>query len=136
MSHLQYFDYEGFGVRVRKETHYSQAVRIGDIIEISGQGGWDRITEEIPSDLGKEIDQAFANVEHTLQKAGGKGWEQVYKVRIYAAPLSGEGMGHMVRNLQKYCPNHQPILTGVGVQALYNNMHIEIEVSAHLGSTK
>ncbi|MBE3046040.1 hypothetical protein IMZ48_26570 [Candidatus Bathyarchaeota archaeon] len=38
MSHLQYFSYEGFGDRVRKETHYSQAVRIGDKIEISGQG--------------------------------------------------------------------------------------------------
>lgn len=38
MSHLQYFDYEGFGERVRKETHYSQAVRIGNIIKISGQG--------------------------------------------------------------------------------------------------
>ena len=31
MSHLQYFDYEGFGKRVRKDTHYSQAVRIGAI---------------------------------------------------------------------------------------------------------
>lgn len=38
MSHLQYFDYEGLGQRVRKDTHYSQAVRIGDIIECSGQG--------------------------------------------------------------------------------------------------
>jgi len=38
MSHLQYSDYEGFGQKARKEIHYSQAVRIGDIIEISGQG--------------------------------------------------------------------------------------------------
>jgi len=38
MSHLQYFDYEGFGQRVRKDMHYSQAVRHGDTIEISGQG--------------------------------------------------------------------------------------------------
>jgi tRNA G37 N-methylase TrmD len=38
MSHLQYFCYEGFGERVKKDTHYSQAVRIGDIIKISGQG--------------------------------------------------------------------------------------------------
>ena len=45
MSHLQYFSYEGFGDRVRKETHYSQAVRIGDKIEISGQG--ERLSPEI-----------------------------------------------------------------------------------------
>lgn len=37
MSHLQYFAYKGFGERVQKDTHYSQAVRIGDIIKISGQ---------------------------------------------------------------------------------------------------
>jgi enamine deaminase RidA (YjgF/YER057c/UK114 family) len=41
MSHLTYTDYEGFGQRVRKDTHYSQAVRIGDFIEISGQGKLD-----------------------------------------------------------------------------------------------
>lgn len=97
-------------------------------------GGWDRITEEIPGDLGKEVDQAFENVQHTLQQAGGKGWEQVYKVRCYCAPLSAEVAERFIGNLKKYCPNHQPLLTVVGVQGLYNNMHIEIEVAAHLGS--
>jgi enamine deaminase RidA (YjgF/YER057c/UK114 family) len=38
MSSLQYFDYEGFGARSKKDINYSQAVRIGDRIEISGQG--------------------------------------------------------------------------------------------------
>ena len=44
MSHLQYFDYEGFGKRVRQDTHYSQAVRIGNRIEISGQGAHPSLT--------------------------------------------------------------------------------------------
>ncbi|ERF73817.1 hypothetical protein EPUS_05521 [Endocarpon pusillum Z07020] len=133
MSHLQYFDYEGFGQRVRKDTHYSQAVRLGDTIECSGQGGWDRVTEEIPSDLAKEIDQAFANVEHALQQAGGKGWEQVYKIRCYF--LNMDAAEHLVRNLRNYCPNHQPILTGIGIQSFaLDGMRVEIEVAAHLGS--
>jgi len=38
MSHLQYFSYPGFGEEKREEIWYSQAVRIGDRIEISGQG--------------------------------------------------------------------------------------------------
>ena len=98
-------------------------------------GGWDRITEEITRDLGKQTDQAFANVEHTLQQAGGKGWEQVYKVRCYVVTLNMEGAEHLVRNLRKYCPNHQPLLTAVGVQSLaFPDMRIEIEVAAHLGS--
>ena len=36
MSHLKYFNYEGAGDRMA--DMYSQAVRIGDRIEISGQG--------------------------------------------------------------------------------------------------
>lgn len=38
MSHLQYFSYKGFGEHMREVLSYSQAVRIGDRIEISGQG--------------------------------------------------------------------------------------------------
>lgn len=38
MSKLQYFDYEGFGEQMKEHVNYSQAVRIGDKIEISGQG--------------------------------------------------------------------------------------------------
>jgi len=38
MSSLQYFDYEGFGERSKKDLNYSQAVRIDNRIEISGQG--------------------------------------------------------------------------------------------------
>jgi hypothetical protein len=35
--------------------------------------------------------------------------------------------------MRKYCPNHQPLLTGVEVAGLYNGMALEIEVEAHLG---
>jgi hypothetical protein len=38
MSHLQYFDYPGFGERTKQYLNSSQAVRIGNRIEISGQG--------------------------------------------------------------------------------------------------
>ena len=38
MSHLQYFDYPGFGERSKRDLNYSQAVRIDNRIEVSGQG--------------------------------------------------------------------------------------------------
>lgn len=73
-------------------------------------------------------------MQHALIKAGGKGWSQVYKVRLYCAPFSKELMSHLVRNLRTWGPAHQPILTGVGVQALaMEGMVLEIEVSADLG---
>lgn len=38
MSHLTYYNYEGFGQEAHQEYWYSQAVRVGDRIECSGQG--------------------------------------------------------------------------------------------------
>lgn len=38
MSHLKYYSYDGVGKRNKESFSYSQAVRVGDRIEISGQG--------------------------------------------------------------------------------------------------
>lgn len=38
MSSLEYGVYPGFGEQARDNLSYSQAVRLGDRIEISGQG--------------------------------------------------------------------------------------------------
>jgi enamine deaminase RidA (YjgF/YER057c/UK114 family) len=49
--------------------HYSQAVKVGNLVEISGQGGWDD-DWHFPGTLADEITQAFRNVELTLGAAG------------------------------------------------------------------
>src|ERR1700757_5339990 len=41
VSKLEFFDAPGYGEIARTRNYYSQALRIGDRIEISGQGGWD-----------------------------------------------------------------------------------------------
>lgn len=38
MSDLQYFSYDGFGKFALENFGYNQAVRVGDRIELSGQG--------------------------------------------------------------------------------------------------
>jgi hypothetical protein len=38
MSHLQYFSWPGQGVALGEAWYYSQAVRVQDRIEVSGQG--------------------------------------------------------------------------------------------------
>lgn len=52
MSGLQYFSYEGYGVNLLKDMHYSQAVRVGDTIEISGQGTSDASLSPITDGVG------------------------------------------------------------------------------------
>ncbi|KAJ5360132.1 hypothetical protein N7517_009323 [Penicillium concentricum] len=133
MSHLQYFNYDGWGQKAKRDFYYSQAVRIGDRIECAGQGiGWDPQTFVIHREINAQIDQAFANVDLNLKHAGGKGWEQVFRVNSYHAPINDEALEAMVRNFKKWMPNHQPIWTCVGVTRLgEEDMRVEIEVVAH-----
>ncbi|CAG8274514.1 unnamed protein product [Penicillium olsonii] len=132
MSHLQYYVYPGYGEASQKNLRYSQAVRIGDRIETSGQGGWDPETSKIPTEINAQIDQAFANVHLALTQAGGKGWSQVFRVNSYHLPLNDEAMHAMVRSFRKYMPDHEPLWTCIGVARLgYDDMRVEIEVVAH-----
>ncbi|KAJ4267103.1 hypothetical protein NW762_003201 [Fusarium torreyae] len=132
MSHLKYYAYDGVGVRNKQKFKYSQAVRVGDKIECAGQGGWDPETGVFYKEINAQIDQAFRNVELNLRDAGGKGWEQVYRVNSYHVPINDEALEAMVRNFKQYMPDHEPIWTCVGVTRLgEDDMRVEIEVVAH-----
>ncbi|KFY91750.1 hypothetical protein V500_04486 [Pseudogymnoascus sp. VKM F-4518 (FW-2643)] len=134
MSHLTYTSYEGYGQRSKKNLWYSQAVRVGDIIKCAGQGGWDRETDKIEREINAQIERAFENVEHNLKTAGAKGWQDVYFIRSYHLPINDEAMEAMVRCLKKYCPDHQPAWTALGINRLaFDDMRVEIEVEAHAG---
>lgn len=66
-----------------------------------------------------------------LRDAGGRGWEQVYQIRSYHVGLNDIAKGGMVRNMKKWCPEHQPVWTMIGVAALAaDDMKVEVEVVA------
>lgn len=71
----------GYGETLLNALHYSQALKIGNCVETSGQGGWNDDLK-IPNSLEEEIAQAFINVERTLATAGAS-WEQVVHVNSY-----------------------------------------------------
>lgn len=128
-----FFTYPGQGEALSNGFHYSQAVRIGNRIEISGQGtsrteashfdrhdltrepspdsgGWDPASGAIPSSLTKEIEQAFSNVELALQAASPDPskkitWRQVYSARSFNTPasLTEEGLAATAAALRKFC---------------------------------
>ncbi|KAF2111864.1 endoribonuclease L-PSP [Lophiotrema nucula] len=132
MSHLQYSAYKGVGERNLKQYKYNEAVRIGDRVECAGQGGWDPETGAYNTEISAQIEQAFKNVDLNLKDAGGKGWEQVFRVNSYHVPLNDEALRLMVEGFEKWMPNHKPIWTTVGVQRLgEDDMRVEIEVVAH-----
>lgn len=149
MADLTYYAYDGVGKRNQEMYRYSQAVRVGDRIELAGQGlytqvpllpymghtdnpgGWNPQTGAIPSEINAQIDQAFANVDLALKDAGGTGWNQVFRVNSYHIPLNNEALAAMVRNFKRWMPNHKPIWTCVGVARLgEDDMRVEVEVVA------
>jgi enamine deaminase RidA (YjgF/YER057c/UK114 family) len=133
MSHLKYFSYPGVGLKNWAQYSYSQAVRVGNRIECSGQGGWDPETGVFPDTVREQIEQAFKNVELALKDAGGKGWEQVYRINSYHVPLDEEAIAIMAEQMKKWMPSHQPIWTCVGVaQLAEKEMKVEIEVVAEM----
>jgi enamine deaminase RidA (YjgF/YER057c/UK114 family) len=130
MNKPEFFVTPGYGEYMLDKLHYSQAVKIGDRVETSGQGGWDDDLQ-IPESLADEIAQAFQNVERTLATAGAS-WEHVVHINSYhVGGLPAEVNDAMVRLYLHYMPNHAPIWTQIGVAALgLPTMRIEIRVTA------
>lgn len=130
MQKPSFFITPGYGPRLHEALHYSQAMRIGDRVEISRQGGWNDDLE-IPGSIEEEIAQAFQNVQRTLATAGA-GWVHVVHVNSYHVggfpPVVNETMAKLFRH---YMPDRAPIWTQLGVEALgLPAMRIEIRVTA------
>ncbi|OBF90235.1 hypothetical protein A5773_01715 [Mycobacterium sp. 852014-52450_SCH5900713] len=139
MATPEFFDTPGYGEIARTRNHYSQALRIGDRIEISGQGGWDADFTLSPTSLEDEIVKACENVEKTLAEAGAR-WSDVVNIHSYHVPTADESIGDehmsvMVDQFGKRFGERLPLWTAVGVEALaLPNQRVEIEVVAIVGS--
>lgn len=134
MTTPQFFVTSGYGDKLLRESHYSQAVRVGDRIETSGQGGWDG-DWQFPASVEDEIIQAFENIARTLEVAGAA-WRHVIQVNSYHVGVADGSFNDvhlkvMVQELSRRMGDRAPIWTAVGVTALGDpNMRIEISVTA------
>ena len=130
MDKPEYFVTPGYGDTLKKLLHYSQAVKIGNRVETSGQGGWNDDLE-FPESLEDEIAQAFRNLERTLATAGA-GWEHVVHVNSYhVGGITPEVNDVMAKLYRQYMPDHCPVWTQLGVAVLgLPVMRIEIRVTA------
>lgn len=130
MSKPEFFATAVFGKRFRQDLHFSSAVRIGDRVETSGQGGWNDDLQ-IPDAIEDEIVAAFQNIGLVLEDAGAT-WSDVVHVNTYHVggfpPVVNETI---VRLYRQYMPDHAPVWTQVGVDALgLPAMRFEIRVTA------
>jgi 2-iminobutanoate/2-iminopropanoate deaminase len=108
-----------------QNSTYSQAVRLGDFIYLSGQLGV-RPDGTVPDTFSGEVRLALDNVSTVLQAAGSS-LSLVAKVNIYITDFSR--LREMNEIYPEYFP-HRPAKTTVEVVRLDKGAQIEIEVVA------
>ena len=109
---------------------YSQAVRVGDTVYLSGQIPLDPQTMElVEGDIGARARRVFDNLMAVMQEAGGS-LSHIVKLTIYLVDL--EQFGQVNEVMAEYFDAPFPSRATVAVAALPRGAPIEVEAVAHL----
>jgi len=114
-----------------KAYSYSHAVRMGDLIFVSGQVGRDRNGDLLgKGDVRVQTEQAFANLKLILEAAG-SGLHKVGKVTVFTTSLNYRPIIHEVRSRIFKEVGHLPASTLAVVSSLaFPEWLVEIEAIA------
>ena len=109
---------------------YSQAVRVGDTVYLSGQIPLDPQTMElVEGDIEARARRVFDNLAAVMQEAGGS-LSDIVKLTIYLVDL--EQFGQVNEVMAEYFDAPFPSRASVAVAALPKGAPIEVEAVAHL----
>jgi reactive intermediate/imine deaminase len=109
---------------------YSQAVRAGNTVYLSGQIPLDPKTMELVSgDIEKEIRQVFDNLKAVAEAAGGS-LAQAVKVNVFLTDLANFAKVNDI--MAQYCSQPYPARAAVGVAQLPRGARVEVECVLYL----
>lgn len=107
---------------------YSQAVRTGDLIFISGQLPLDPATGTMPEDVAAQTRQSLRNLQSILEAAG-SGMEKAVKTTVYLADMNDFAAMNAV--YAEFFPEGScPARAAVQVARLPKDARVEIELIA------
>jgi reactive intermediate/imine deaminase len=110
---------------------YSQAVRVGDTVYLSGQVPLDPATMQmVTGDIEAQIRRVFENLKAVAEAAGGS-LAQAVKVNVYLTDLANFAKVNEV--MAQFCPQPYPARAAVGVAQLPRGAQVEIECILQLG---
>ena len=110
---------------------YSQAVRAGDTVYISGQIPLDPATMEVvDGDFGAQARRVFASLKVVAEAAGG-GLDDAVRVTIYLTDLSNFGAVNEV--MKEFFTEPYPARAAVGVASLPRGVPVEVDAILVLG---
>jgi 2-iminobutanoate/2-iminopropanoate deaminase len=107
----------------------SQAIRLGNLLFVSGQAGYDDAGEVVAGGFSAQGTQAFMNLRRALE-AGGASLADVVKVTIFVTDMPNQ-FDQVVALRREFWTEPYPADTIVEVNALYHpEALIEIEAIA------
>jgi reactive intermediate/imine deaminase len=109
---------------------FSEAVRVGDMLWLSGQIGTDSSGGVVPGGIVAETAQAMENIRRVLERHG-SALDRVVKCLVMLADMSEwEAMNEIYR---RYFPNRLPARSAFGATGLALGARLEIECWATVG---
>ena len=107
---------------------YSQAIKYGNLIFVSGQTSEDPGTNEVIHDSVAEQTQRILNNIKTILEASDSGMDKVLKCNIYISSMKHKDEMNQV--YKKYFLTDPPARCTVAVAGIDDNLDVEIEVIA------
>jgi len=110
---------------------YSQAVRVGDTVYMSGQIPLDPKTMQlVTGEIDVEITRVFENMKAVAESAGATLADAV-KVTVFLTDLAHFAKVNEI--MAQYLPKPYPARSAIGVAQLPRGARVEIEAILHLG---
>lgn len=103
---------------------YSQAIRIGNVVYLSGQIGLDSTTMEMKRDIESQIHQVLQNLDAVAASAGGS-LSDIVKLNIYLTDLNHFNLLNEITAC--YFTPPYPARAAIGVSSLPRSALVEID---------
>jgi reactive intermediate/imine deaminase len=109
---------------------YSQAVRAGDTVYLSGQIGLDPSSMQLAEGIEAQIHRVFRNLE-AIAQAAGLGLDACVRMTVYLTDLANFGRVNEI--MAHYVSQPYPSRAAVGVAGLPRGALVEIDAILHAG---
>ena len=103
---------------------YSQAIKVGNTVYLSGQIPLDPATMEVVEGMEQQICRVFDNLQAVAEAAGGS-LQNIVKLNIFLTDLSHFGLVNEV--MARYFKQPYPARAAIGVASLPKGVPVEMD---------